>query len=84
MYSYPIKFEFPLVSLGRQVDVRNGDGRFIMRAIDPYIAIKDAIKIIDGSGNEVFQVKGDTPFRLFFRIFSMSWNWTITTVPCQN
>jgi hypothetical protein len=79
MYSYPIKFEFPLISLGRQVDVRNGDGRFIMRAIDPYIAVKDAINIIDGSGNEVFQVKGDTPFRFFFRIFSMSWNWTITT-----
>lgn len=79
MYAYPLKFEFPLISLGRHMDVQNGDGRFIMRANDPFISFKDVISIIDGSGKEVYQAKGDTAFRLLFRIFSFSFDWTIVT-----
>jgi hypothetical protein len=79
MYTYPLKLEFPFISLGRQVDVRNGDGKFIMRANDPFIAFKDSISIIDGKGNEVYRANGDTSFRFIFRIFSFSFDWLITT-----
>ena len=27
-----------MIGVGRQVDVRNGDGKFIMRAADPFIS----------------------------------------------
>lgn len=79
MYTYPLKFEFPMISIGRQVDVTNGDGRFIMRAIDPFFSFKDSIQIIDGSGNEVMRANGDTSFRFMFRLFSFSFDWSITT-----
>jgi hypothetical protein len=79
MYSYPIKFEFPMISLGRHVDVRNGDGRFIMRASDPYISFKDSISYIDGGGREVYRAEGDTAFRFMFQFASMSSAWNIIT-----
>jgi len=79
MYSYPLKFEFPLISLGRSMDVQNGDGRFIMRVNDPFISMKDVISFIDGGGREVYQAKGDTSFRFLFRLFSFSFDWMIVT-----
>lgn len=79
MYSYPLKFEFPMISLGRQVDVRNGDGRFIMRASDPFISFKDAMSYVDGGGREVFRAEGDSSFRLMFQFASMSSEWNIVT-----
>ena len=79
MYTYPIKFEFPMISIGRQVDVRNGDGKFIMRAADPFISFKDEINITNGGGASVYQIKGDTGFRFLFQFASMSTDWTIQT-----
>lgn len=79
MYTYPIKFEFPMISMGRQVDVKNGDGKFIMHASDPFISFKDSMNIIDGSGKEVFRAEGDTSFRMMFQFASMSSAWTIVT-----
>jgi hypothetical protein len=79
MYTYPIKFEFPMISLGRQVDVRNGDGKFIMRASDPFVSFKDEITVTSGSGATVYQFKGDTSFRFIFQFASMSTDWTIQT-----
>lgn len=79
MYTYPIRFEFPMVSIGRQVDVKNGDGKFIMRASDPFIAFKDSMTIVDGSGKTVFQVNGDSSFRFMFQFASMSTEWAIVT-----
>lgn len=79
MYSYPIKFEFPMISVGRQVDVKNGDGRFIMRASDPFISFKDSMSYIDGSGKEVYRAEGDTSFRMMFQFASMSTEWNIVT-----
>lgn len=78
MYSYPIKFEFPMISLGRQVDVRNGDGKFIMRASSPFLSFKDTISYIDGSGKRVFHADG-SDFRLLFEFTSMSSRWSIVT-----
>jgi hypothetical protein len=79
MYSYPIKFEFPMVGIGRQVDVRNGDGKFIMRAADPFMSFKDEITVTNGSGASVYRIKGDTSFRFLFQFASMSTDWTIQT-----
>lgn len=79
MYAYPIKFEFPMISLGRQVDVRNGDGKFIMRASDPFISFKDSMSFIDGGSREVFRAVGDTSFRMMFQFASMSTAWSIVT-----
>ena len=79
MYAYPIKFEFPMISVGRQVDVRNGDGKFIMRASDPFISFKDEVTVINGSGAVVYRIKGDTGFRFLFQFASMSTDWTIQT-----
>ncbi|MBI3161076.1 MAG: hypothetical protein HYZ23_01130 [Chloroflexi bacterium] len=77
MYRYPLKLEFPLVSLGRQVDVKNGDGGFIMRLSDPFISFKDSMTIIDSRGNVAYNVNGDSPFRMLFRFASASTQWTI-------
>jgi len=79
MYIYPIKFEFPMVSIGRQVDVKNGDGKFIMRASDPFISFKDSMSVTDGSGKSVYRVDGDTSFRFMFQMASMSTVWNIVT-----
>jgi len=79
MYTYPIKLEFPMVSLGRQVDVRNGDGKFIMRAADPFISFKDSMSIVDGSGKAVYQVNGDSSFRMAFQFASTSTRWNVVT-----
>lgn len=79
MYSYPLKFEFPMISLGRQVDVRNGDGKFIMRASDPFISFKDAMSYVDGGGRQVFRAEGDSSFRFMFQFASMSTEWNIVT-----
>ncbi len=79
MYTYPIKLEFPFISIGRQVDVRNGDGRFIMRASDPAISFKDSMKVVDGNGKEVFQFNGDSSFRFLFQFASMSTEWNVQT-----
>jgi len=68
-----------MISIGRQVDVKNGDGKFIMRAADPFIAFKDEIKVTSGSGTTVYQFKGDTSFRFLFQFASMSTDWTIRT-----
>lgn len=79
MYTYPIKFEFPMISIGRQVDVRNGDGKFIMRATDPFISFKDSMSVTAGNGNLVYQFNGDTSFRFLFQFASMSTVWNIQT-----
>ena len=79
MYTYPIKFEFPLINIGRQVDVKNGDGKFIMRASDPFISFKDFMSFIDGSGRQVYRAEGDTSFRFMFQFASMSSEWNIVT-----
>jgi hypothetical protein len=79
MYTYPIKFEFPLINIGRQVDVKNGDGKFIMRASDPFISFKDSISYIDGSSRQVYRAEGDTSFRFMFQFASMSSTWNIVT-----
>ena len=79
MYSYPIKLEFPMISIGRQVDVRNGDGKFIMRATDPFISFKDSMSITDGHGKVVYQANGDTSFRMLFQFASTSSRWDILT-----
>ena len=77
MYSYPLKFEFPMVSLGRQMDVKNGDGGFIMRISDPFIAFKDEMTVINGKGSTVMKAKGDTSFRFLFQFASTSTSWNI-------
>lgn len=79
MYTYPIKLEFPMISIGRQVDVRNGDGKFIMRAADPFISFKDQVTVTNGSGAPVYYFKGDTSFRFLFQFASMSTSWDIQT-----
>lgn len=79
MYTYPIKLEFPLISIGRQVDVKNGDGKFIMRATDPMISFKDRMSVTDGNSREVYQFNGDTSFRFLFQFASMSTVWNIQT-----
>jgi hypothetical protein len=79
MYTYPIKLEFPLISIGRQVDVRNGDGKFIMRAKDPMITFKDRMVVTNGGGSEVYHFNGDTSFRFLFQFASMSTVWNIQT-----
>ncbi|MFZ5880296.1 MAG: hypothetical protein ACOY0R_13070 [Chloroflexota bacterium] len=53
MYTCPLKFEFPVISLERQVNVLNGEGRFILRATDPVISFKDAMPYVDGGGKQV-------------------------------
>ena len=83
MYSYPIKFEFPMISIGRQVDVKNGDGKFIMRASDPFISFKDSMSFVDGGGKQVYRAEGDTAFRFLFQIASMSTEWSIVTADGQ-
>ena len=79
MYTYPIKFEFPMISIGRQVDVRNGDGKFIMRASGPFVSFKDSMSIVDGSGKPVYQVNGDSSFRMMFEFASTSTRWDVVT-----
>ena len=79
MYSYPIKLEFPMISIGRQVDVRNGDGKFIMRATDPFFSFKDSMNVTNGNGTSVYQINGDTSFRFMFQFASMSTVWNIQT-----
>jgi len=79
MYSYPLKLEFPFISLGRQVDVKNGDGGFIMRVTDPFISFKDAMTVVNGKGTAAYQINGDTSFRFLFQFASMSTDWTIQT-----
>ena len=79
MYSYPLKLEFPLVSIGRQVDVKNGDGGFIMRVTDPFISFKDSMTAINGKGNIVYHFNGDTSFRFLFQFASTSTQWTVVT-----
>jgi hypothetical protein len=78
VYTYPLKLEFPVVSIGRHVDVKNGDGRFIMRAKDPFIAVKDLVSVEDGNGKPVFEFSGDG-LRLLFHFGSMSSHWDIRT-----
>ena len=68
-----------MVSIGRQVDVRNGDGKFIMRASDPFISFKDSMSYIDGGGREVYRAEGDSSFRFMFQFASMSTEWNIVT-----
>lgn len=79
MYTYPIKFEFPMISIGRQVNVLNGDGKFIMSAKDPFISFKDSMSVVDGRGNQVFQFNGDSNFRFLFQFASVSTEWNIRT-----
>jgi len=79
MYTYPLKLEFPLISLGRQVDVKNGDGGFIMRVTDPFISFKDVMTVVNGTGTTAYQIKGDSSFRFLFQFASMSTDWTIQT-----
>jgi hypothetical protein len=79
MYTYPIKFEFPMISIGRQVDVKNGDGKFIMRATDPFISFKDSMNVTAGNGSLVYRFNGDTSFRFLFQFASMSTVWNIQT-----
>ena len=79
MYTYPIKFDFPMISIGRQVDVRNGDGKFIMRASDPLISFKDSMSFTDGSGKQVYRADGDSSFRFMFQFASTSSIWNIVT-----
>lgn len=68
-----------MISLGRQVDVRNGDGKFIMRASDPVISFKDSMTIINGQGQTVYQANGDSSFRMLFEFASTSTIWDIVT-----
>ncbi len=77
MYTYPIKFEFPMISIGRQVDVKNGDGKFIMRASDPVVSFKDSMSITDGRGQTVYRANGDSSFRMLFEFASTSTRWDI-------
>lgn len=77
MYNYPLKFEFPMISLGRQMDVKNGDGGFIMRVSDPYISFKDEMTVINGKGAAVMKAKGDSSFRFMFQFASTSTSWNI-------
>ncbi|HMU93832.1 MAG TPA: hypothetical protein PLD33_14815 [Anaerolineales bacterium] len=77
MYNYPLKFEFPMISLGRQMDVKNGDGGFIMRVSDPYISFKDEMTVINGKGAAVMKAKGDSSFRFLFQFASTSTSWNI-------
>ncbi len=79
MYSYPIKFEFPMISIGRQVDVKNGDGKFIMRVSDPAVSFKDSMNITDGRGQTVYRANGDSSFRMLFEFASTSTRWDIVT-----
>jgi len=79
MFNYPLKLEFPLISLGRQVDVKNGDGGFIMRVADPFISFKDSMTVVNGKGAAVYQINGDSSFRFLFQFASMSTDWTIQT-----
>jgi len=68
-----------MISIGRQVDVKNGDGKFIMRASDPVISFKDSMSIVDGRGKTVYQVNGDSSFRMMFEFASTSTIWDIVT-----
>lgn len=77
MYTYPLKFEFPLISLGRQVNVTDAGGRFIMRVTDPFFTFKDALIATDASGNVVYNINGDTSFRFMFQLASMSTVWNV-------
>ena len=79
MYSYPLKLEFPMISLGRQVDVKNGDGGFIMRVTDPFISFKDSMSAINGKGAVVYKINGDSSFRFMFQFASTSTDWSIQT-----
>jgi hypothetical protein len=83
MYSYPLKFEFPMFSLGRQLSVTDANGHFIMRMEDPFFSFKDAMTIVDGSGKIFYNVVGDTSFRFIFQIASMSTLWNIQTADGQ-
>jgi len=79
VYTYPLKFDFPMISIGRQVNVRNGDGKFIMRVSDPLISFKDSMSFTDGGGKVVYRADGDTSFRFMFQFASMSTVWNIVT-----
>jgi hypothetical protein len=68
-----------MIGVGRQVDVRNGDGKFIMRAVDPFVSFKDEINVTNGAGASVYKFKGDSSFRFLFQFASMSTDWTIQT-----
>ncbi len=68
-----------MISIGRQVDVRNGDGKFIMRATDPFFSFKDSMNVTNGNGTSVYQINGDTSFRFMFQFASMSTVWNIQT-----
>jgi hypothetical protein len=68
-----------MIGMGRQVDVRNGDGKFIMRAVDPFVSFKDEINVTNGAGASVYKFKGDSSFRFLFQFASMSTDWTIQT-----
>ena len=80
MYSYPLKLEFPFISVGRQVDVTNGDGKFIMRVSDPFFSFKDAMTVINGRGEVAYQINGDSSFRFMFQFASTSTDWNIQTL----
>ncbi len=79
MYSYPLKFEFPMFSIGRQVSVTDANGHFIMRMEDPFFSFKDAMTIVDGTGKVFYNVNGDSSFRFMFQLASTSTLWNVQT-----
>jgi hypothetical protein len=68
-----------MISIGRQVDVKNGDGKFIMRVSDPAVSFKDSMNITDGRGQTVYRANGDSSFRMLFEFASTSTRWDIVT-----
>jgi len=68
-----------MISIGRQVDVKNGDGKFIMRASDPIVSFKDSMNITDSRGQTVYRANGDSSFRMMFEFASTSTRWDIVT-----
>ncbi len=68
-----------MVSIGRQVDVKNGDGKFIMRASDKLISFKDTMSIMDGRSQTVYNAVGNSSMRMLFEFTSSSTSWSIFT-----
>lgn len=83
MYTYPLKFEFPFISAGRQVSIKDSNGHFIMRMEDPFFSFKDAMTIVDGTGKTFYHVQGDSSFRFMFQLASTSTIWNIQTAGGQ-
>ena len=68
-----------MISIGRQVDVKNGDGKFIMRASDKLISFKDTMSFMDGRSQTVYNAVGNSSFRMMFEFASSSTSWSILT-----